>query len=460
MTTTEARWQHSREIATRWVITGTLTLTSPMRIGASLASPLSDMPILLDGTGKAVVLPGSSLAGALRAYLEKQVGNGVSNYLFGWQDLRKNAPENGIRSAQSWLMIRDSYAPIPKNVELRDGVAIDATTRTAKKGQKYDLQLLPPGIQFPLHMELPLPDGDDAENARQLLATALYALENSEVPLGGRSRRGFGECTVKDWQVFHYDLTQKAGLLGWLKQTETAQVGADILAKLGVQKNPTPPQNQFCIVATFKLASPLLIRSGLGAANEPDVMHLRNGQGQPIVSGTSLAGVVRGRVLRILNTLGKTNAAALVGELFGEHDETKKQSRASRLWVKESVVEKTDDLVQTRVKIDRFTGGTLPTALFSEQPIFPTPEAKVTFTLTIREAQAWEKGVLLLVLKDLWTGDLAIGGSSSIGRGRLRGLKASIVDGEQTIALPANGLPADAAQRETLQGYVTALVNL
>jgi CRISPR/Cas system CSM-associated protein Csm3 (group 7 of RAMP superfamily) len=267
---------------------------------------------------------------------------------------------------------------------------------------------------------------------------------------------------VDNWRVVCYDLHTKVGLLAWLRQdTSAVQSGADIADLLKVSTLVAKPaQPSFRMEATFALASALLIRSGLGAANEPDVVHLRNGQGQPIVSGTSLAGVVRGRVLRILNTLGKTNAAELVGELFGEHDETKKQSRASRLWVKESVVEQTDDWVQTRVKIDRFTGGTMPTALFSEQPIFPRSEAEVTFTLTIRAAQAWEKGVLLLVLKDLWTGDLAIGGSSSIGRGRLRGLKASIVDGEQTIALSANGLPADAAQRETLQGYVTALVKL
>jgi hypothetical protein len=35
-------------------------------------------------------------------------------------------------------------------------------------------------------------------------------------------------------------------------------------------------------------------------------------------------------------------------------------------------------------------------------------------------------GLLLLVLKDLWTGDLPIGGESSVGRGRLRGVEATI----------------------------------
>ncbi|MFM7367819.1 MAG: hypothetical protein ACKO2Z_08480, partial [Sphaerospermopsis kisseleviana] len=37
-----------------------------------------------------------------------------------------------------------------------------------------------------------------------------------------------------------------------------------------------------------------------------------------------------------------------------------------------------------------------------------------------------EIGLLLLLIKDLWTSDLAIGGESSIGRGRLQGIKAEI----------------------------------
>ncbi len=35
-------------------------------------------------------------------------------------------------------------------------------------------------------------------------------------------------------------------------------------------------------------------------------------------------------------------------------------------------------------------------------------------------------GLLLLALKDLWTGDLPLGGESSVGRGRLQGLDAAL----------------------------------
>ena len=41
--------------------------------------------------------------------------------------------------------------------------------------------------------------------------------------------------------------------------------------------------------------------------------------------------------------------------------------------------------------------------------------------------------MLLLLLKDLWTADLPIGGESSIGRGRLKGLLASLCKGEMTM---------------------------
>ena len=33
----------------------------------------------------------------------------------------------------------------------------------------------------------------------------------------------------------------------------------------------------------------------------------------------------------------------------------------------------------------------------------------------------------MLLLKDLWTGDLPLGGESSVGRGRLKGKKATLV---------------------------------
>ena len=170
----------------------------------------------------------------------------------------------------------------------------------------------------------------------------------------------------------------------------------------------------------------------------------RNGKPKPIISGTSLAGVLWHRAERIVTTLGKD--LKIVYDLFGDIKENNQEAKASRLVVYESVIESAENLVQSRIAIDRFTGGTYHGALFHEQPIFgiekkveqnknkkdqgkskPKEENKyLELKIELREPDKDEMGLLLLLLKDLCTGDLPIGGTSSIGRGRLQGVEATI----------------------------------
>jgi hypothetical protein len=52
--------------------------------------------------------------------------------------------------------------------------------------------------------------------------------------------------------------------------------------------------------------------------------------------------------------------------------------------------------------------------------------------MTLRNPECPEVGLLLLLLKDLWTGDLPLGGETGIGRGRMKGREA-------TLTLQENG---------------------
>jgi CRISPR/Cas system CSM-associated protein Csm3 (group 7 of RAMP superfamily) len=115
----------------------------------------------------------------------------------------------------------------------------------------------------------------------------------------------------------------------------------------------------------------------------------------------------------------------------------------SRLIVHETVIKKgIVDRVQNRVKLDRFTGGAYPQALFNQQPLFAkaTSPTRVKIQLELRKTPDAhhfdaEVGLLLLVLKVLWTGDLPLGGESSIGRGRLQGEKVTLSLGETSWLL-------------------------
>ncbi|WP_369010546.1 RAMP superfamily CRISPR-associated protein [Nostoc favosum] len=225
------------------------------------------------------------------------------------------------------------------------------------------------------------------------------------------------------------------------------------LQKLKVDK--PDKRDRLFITAKFQLASPLLIRSGQDLIQNkcsPDVVHLhsyRKDKPEPVVSGTSLAGVLWHRAERIVNTLDKN--LQIVYDLFGFVKEESKQAKASRLVIHESLIENTVDIVQSRIAIDRFTGGAYNGALFQEQPVFSISKkedsqkinkvkgklkkssntssntAHIKLELELRQPKGYEIGLLLLLLKDLWTGDLPIGGTSSIGRGRLQGVEATIV---------------------------------
>lgn len=164
----------------------------------------------------------------------------------------------------------------------------------------------------------------------------------------------------------------------------------------------------------------------------------------------------------------------IVNDVFGFVEENSKQAQASRLVVHESVIENTDDLVQNRIAIDRFTGGAYHGALFSEQPIFGSDETRLTLELELRQPKNYEIGLLLLLLKDLWTSDLPVGGTSSIGRGRLAGKEVTLTWHSQEkdrqwkisqqnehlkveeLKVPSN---SDPSVQEDLQKFVDALVN-
>ncbi|MCX8024165.1 MAG: RAMP superfamily CRISPR-associated protein, partial [Thermanaerothrix sp.] len=291
-------------------------------------------------------------------------------------------------------------------------------------------ELLEAGTRFPLRVELLISQDQDRNALVEGLAIALQGLEKGEISLGARKRRGLGECRVTEWRVTRYDLTTPAGLLDWLNQTGTPQTGSCIADLLGVEAD-LDRREAFTVEATFALDGSLLIRSGQGEAGAPDMVHLqsrRSGRLVPILSGTSLAGALRSRALRIAQTMGtKEKATALVNDLFGVRIQSSRDKpTASRLTTAETEIDSPLSLVQSRIKIDRFTGGAFPTALFSEQPVWGQNDTSIKIKLTVQQPTEAQIGLVLLLLKDLWTGDLPLGGEISVGRGRLKGRRATL----------------------------------
>jgi CRISPR/Cas system CSM-associated protein Csm3 (group 7 of RAMP superfamily) len=466
----------SRRIIARVVVEGDLVLQTPAHFGNGDTDELTDMPLLVDPLdGKSPLLTGASIAGALRSYLrERERGydqpadpNSASVLLFG-------SLKGDSEGEQSPLIIDDALGkPGTFGVETRDGVGIDPKSRTAREDRLFDMRLWQAGTAFPLRLELLIRESDNADAMKRALATALEGLTNGSITLGARRRRGYGRVRVAGWRIKTYDLTQPEGLLDWIEHGDEPLTGvppvADIRTALGVTGLVDDRRCFFHIRATFLLDGSLLIRSGSGQDDRgPDMVHLHawqaNGARKPILSGTSLAGALRVRALKIANTLDTNNRAPnLVEDMFGPEMGPGVQPKASRVIVTETVVQNArTDLVQNRVSIDRFTGGARETALFSEQPAFGGNDTTLTLDIRLINPRDHEIGLLLLLLKDLWTGDLPLGGESSVGRGRLKGERATLSyqsDGairEWEIITNGHGLTV-IGDRDALQRYVAAL---
>jgi CRISPR/Cas system CSM-associated protein Csm3 (group 7 of RAMP superfamily) len=171
---------------------------------------------------------------------------------------------------------------------------------------------------------------------------------------------------------------------------------------------------------SFDLPNGILIRSSGKEADSPDAVHLTSA-GRPIVSGTSVAGALRHHAMRIANHVRSNHddAQNWIDNLFGPDVQrgNKKKAAASKVVVHESTIQNGEEIRVARIQIDRFTQSVMPGALFDEQI---HRAGNFRLELELRSDNDAEKGLFILLVKDLITGQINIGGTSSVGRGFLK----------------------------------------
>lgn len=234
----------------RMQVTADLVLQTPLRIGTGNSSEATDpdQPVLKDVLGRPVI-PGASLKGALRSYLESilraaQINSGrnlvcdllqfASNRDAGseYADKDQNKddhsciihyaksfdPEKKVKDIADEEIIQNtcvmcrlfgspyvasriycSDLSVDENTwsgryMIRDGVAIDRDTNTAADKRKYDFEVVPSGTRFKLRLQVD--NGDPTDIGFVLLL--IHALETQQILIGGARSRGLGWCTLEN----------------------------------------------------------------------------------------------------------------------------------------------------------------------------------------------------------------------------------------------------------------------
>jgi|GEM_PF-520097 len=442
------------------VLEAELETISPLRIGSG-RSDRADVEVIRRADGQPYI-PASSLVGALahRFYMEvdldrktnlsrKEEGQQAkAQYLKQAADIFWGTEMSGEEEDTSW----QSHFRVPnmdltppgngKATTVRDGVKIDPVTGTAEENKKFDYEILEPGHTFTLKAELTLRQGfaGELDHLKEILAHVKHCLEEN-FRIGARTTRGFGQVACKGMKIRHFDFAVVEDRKDWFAYTASDQILLSSNLELSVLP-PLKPKSHFSLHATFALQGPLLIGSAPGPNDDANRVQLKSG-GKPTISGTSLAGAIRHRAYKILQTCGMEEGEAYryIGALFGrvDTDGPDKKVSKSKVSIYESEIKGAVNLEQPRIRIDRFTGGASRGGLFTDQPVTSKEADAVALRLDIESPGPTEIALLLHVLKDLWTADLAIGGGKNIGRGRLKGTWATLNFHPGEITLTAEG---------------------
>ncbi|HEX6290116.1 MAG TPA: CRISPR-associated RAMP protein Csx7 [Herpetosiphonaceae bacterium] len=256
---------------------GQLVVLTGLRIGAGRDTDVTghDLPVMRDASGRPFI-PGASFKGVLRALLESLL-RGLSddaeiqrttlacNVLDAARrcitdkekeqlELDYRARPNDLAAAiidrsclicqtfgSTWLAshvaIRDLTVDGAQwfgQFDVRQGVALDRDTETAREGLLYSFETVPPGTRFSLEIA--------AENLQPwqqgLLWLGLQPLVRGEISIGGARSRGLGQVELlegawQEWRLDGQDTSRAARVVALL---EGAYDDVDDAQKRGWQR--------------------------------------------------------------------------------------------------------------------------------------------------------------------------------------------------------------------------------
>ena len=449
----------------------TIELTAPLHIGSGLPNEVSDATVTTDANGFPTI-PGSSLAGVLRATIKKRYGaNGREAEIFGdllnsktsgnnqdadrssalnlsWGCIHNSAnqPVEGLQDPDANL---DEVLTLSKLPTLRDHVCINNKGVARDRG-KFDELAVHAGHRFTFEMEL---FEESEETSASMWQDVREALLSGSLRIGGKTRRGFGAFKIVTYRQRTFNLKDSADNKAYREHSPAmATLPADDWEEVNVSTTATASCEPF---DTLRLRPRSLWmfgggvdledhHSGVALAPVRDSQVVwENDQGTVrgdviYIPGSAVKGALSHRVAYHYNLLEKNFADGkdmesgsledftgdnnvAVKALFGAIKDNKGGIRG-KVMINDVFLSR--DMPSQRVphvKIDSFTGGAYPSALFDERPLLALPEgmSHIEIPIYLEEQPDGENimEALKLAIEDIRNGSLALGGGANRGLG-------------------------------------------
>ena len=370
--------------------------------------PFNFLPLRRD-PDDAVALPGSTVAGSLRAHCAAWPG--LPDGLFG----SPPGAEKMVPSPVQVLGVR-LLGGVP-HVTSATRVAIDRHRGAARVHALFTVEQLPAGTEFDVHLRW-----DDAGAA---LDGFLDAVRAWRPRIGRGVTTGSGACAVTGVESETYDLTSSAGLLEWLA------VGDPASYPRPTKVLPAPAMPEAVIDVALEIVDGLHIGTGVRSrlpGHESEVSLLVQRNKVPYVPGSSLKGVLRWRVEYLCRVLGHPacddadcgtcQPCLLFGWSPRSGGDARMGARAA-VAIPDTEIHGAGDLdVRTHVALDLVTGGARPALLYAQQVVV-TGRFRLRVEPLRRLTEA-ERALLRVCVADLDDGLVGIGAATTRGLGTVR----------------------------------------
>lgn len=371
-------------------------LASSMTIGTG-ENQFTDKDIARNSKGIPYI-PATALAGISRSFFSDDI---IKDY-FGMISMKQEAKESKLVFYDAQMISDESKYVVSK----RDSVALDVY-KTAIDGAKFDMETLEPGVKFVTYIEQNYLNENDTAVADEIVK---HWMQN-DIYLGAKTMRGYGAIDkVTVWKKV-FCLNNKVSLDNWLKfdmYKESVWESTDL-----VQKSKS--EDKYTLKLDLKQVGGISIRKYTTQIQQndnevvPDYEQLTvhdKAEILPVIPGTSWAGAFRHRMLELVTDLDEKLCFGVVNE-----DEKVK----SNIRFSETQISGAKAKIFFRNAIDRFTGGTVNKALFTEKTYY---DGETTLVISFeKNPEDYVKCALAAAIADLHYGFLAVGGLTSIGRG-------------------------------------------
>jgi CRISPR/Cas system CSM-associated protein Csm3 (group 7 of RAMP superfamily) len=285
----------ARETSHSLILEGQLVALGPVHVGGADSGHESDMALAVDGLGRPY-LPGTSLAGAIRAWERIDMDA---------EDVRWGFVKAGDRGSASRVIIDDAPLLNHAATELWHGVGIDRVSGTAADGIKFDRQVLPAGARFRFRLQLDVASGDELAAQRAWIARLRDALAAGEIAFGAGRTRGLGRFGFVVDAQREQDWTCIEGLIATLERG-----GHDAGGHWKTAKDPAIPSSSIAIRVHWRPAGPVMSKAALdgSAVDGLPLTSARSGKPEDpdrvlLLPGSSIKGALRGHAERIVRSV-------------------------------------------------------------------------------------------------------------------------------------------------------------